>query len=89
MKTAIGAAILAAGILAAAMASPEARAAAQTANSPEAVDLNTRHRDRRDDRHVYRPAYQPHYYGRPTYYRPYPYESPVPFFLGFGFDPWW
>jgi hypothetical protein len=65
-----------------------AKAAAPTANSTEAVDLNARHRYRQGDRHVYRPAEPPRYYGRPTYYRPYPYEFPVPFFLGFGFDPW-
>jgi hypothetical protein len=34
------------------------------------------------------PAY-PTYYARPTYYRPYPYGVPVPFFLGFGYLPYY
>jgi hypothetical protein len=39
---------------------------------------STHYVDRTDDRF---------YYDRPTTYRPYPYVSPVPFFLGFGFGP--
>lgn len=37
------------------------------------------------------PAYPsyPTYYARPTYYRPYPYGVPVPFFLGFGYLPYY
>ncbi|MEK9280464.1 hypothetical protein MTR72_12540 [Bradyrhizobium sp. ISRA442] len=31
--------------------------------------------------------YEPHYYARPVYYRPYPYTVPYPFVFGFG--PWW
>lgn len=31
--------------------------------------------------------YQPHYYARPVYYRPYPYSVPAPFVFGFG--PFW
>ena len=57
--------------------------AAQTASSPKAADLSPRRYIRR-----YRP-YEPTYYARPTYYRPYPYALQVPFFLGFGFGPWW
>jgi hypothetical protein len=38
---------------------------------------------------VYRPNYRPYYYDRPYDYRPYPYQAPVPFFLGFGFGPSW
>lgn len=35
-------------------------------------------------------AYHPTYYDRPYVYRPYPYSSPAPFTLGFGFGPlWW
>ncbi len=36
------------------------------------------------------PHYQPYYYGRPVYYRPYPYQTPAPFTFGIGFGPsWW
>ena len=31
----------------------------------------------------------PTYYARPYYYRPYPYALPAPFFLGFGYLPYW
>jgi hypothetical protein len=31
--------------------------------------------------------YEPHYYARPVYYRPYPYGVPAPFVFGFG--PFW
>jgi hypothetical protein len=34
------------------------------------------------------PSY-PAYYARPYYYRPYPYGVPVPFFLGFGYLPYY
>lgn len=34
------------------------------------------------------PSY-PTYYARPYYYRPYPYTVPVPFFLGFGYLPYY
>jgi hypothetical protein len=87
MKTAIGAAVAAAGILIAALGSPAAKAAEQTAVSANANDLSARHRH--GHRYGDHPAYQPHYYARPTYYRPYPYDLPAPFFLGFAFGPWW
>jgi hypothetical protein len=32
------------------------------------------------------PPHEPHYYARPTYYRPYSYRAPYPFVFGFG--PW-
>jgi hypothetical protein len=36
------------------------------------------------------PAYPaPAYYARPYYYRPYPYGVPAPFFLGFGYLPYY
>jgi hypothetical protein len=90
MKTLIGAALIAAtlalagsaAIDPAAAASPKAgasRAAASTSS-----DLGARRHYRR---YAYRPADQPYYYGRPVYYRPYPYAAPVPFFLGFGYAP--
>jgi hypothetical protein len=84
MKTATVAAIAAAGIIVAAFGSPAARAAELSANTS---DLNARHRH--DHRYVDRPAYQPQYYARPTYYRPYPYALPAPFFLGLAFGPLW
>ena len=34
------------------------------------------------------PSY-PTYYARPYYYRPYPYAVPAPFFLGFGYLPYY
>jgi hypothetical protein len=70
---------------------PAAAASSQSAvQKPEmskTSDLSARRRirhptydaDRSDDRF--------YYYDRPTTYRPYPYVSPVPFFLGFGFGP--
>jgi hypothetical protein len=86
MKTAIGAAIAATGILIAAIG-PAARAAEHATISATTNDLNARHQ--RDHRYGDRPAYQPRYYARPTYYRPYPYDLPAPFFLGLAFGPLW
>jgi hypothetical protein len=58
--------------------------AAQPAGSPKANAPRHYH-----SRYAARPYIEPHYYARPTYYRPYPYALPLPFFLGFGFGPWW
>jgi hypothetical protein len=55
----------------------------------QATDVSSRRQIRHDRRYAERPGYPPYYYDRPTYYRPYPYASPVPFFLGFNFGPWW
>jgi hypothetical protein len=49
-------------------------------------DFNAR-RHHRADRAYRRPPYEPHYYARPVYYRPYPYGVPWPFVLSFG--PYW
>ena len=38
---------------------------------------------------AYAQPYYPTYYARPVYYRPYPYGVPAPFFLGFGYLPYW
>jgi hypothetical protein len=62
-------------------------AAVQKPEMSKATNLSARRRirhpahdaDRGDDRF--------YYYDRPTTYRPYPYISPMPFFLGFGFGP--
>ena len=65
------------------------QAKSQTAS--DATDLGARRVYRRYP--VY-PSYArypsyPAYYARPTYYRPYPYGVPVPFFLGFGYLPYY
>ena len=65
------------------------RAMLQTPQSSDATDLSARRRIRPHTNYAYRPYVQPYYYDRPDYYRPYPYALPVPFFLGFGFGPWW
>ena len=64
-------------------------AAVQGPHASDATDFSARRRIRHDRRYAYRAYEPPYYYDRPTYYRPYPYAVPVPFFLGFGFGPWW
>ena len=92
MKTWIAGAVLAAGL---ALAGPVASASAAATNpkagihasqASEATDLGARRRTRHVRHHAYR---APYYYDRPYDYRPYPYQTPVPFFLGFGFGPSW
>jgi hypothetical protein len=87
MKAPVVTAIAAVGIFVAAFGSPAAGAAEQAALSANTNNLNARHRH--DHRYIDRAAYQPQYYGRPTYYRPYPYDLPAPFFLGLAFGPLW
>jgi hypothetical protein len=58
-------------------------------HAPEATDLGARRHARHHTRYAHRPNDRPSYYDRPAYYRPYPYDVPAPFFLGFGFGPWW
>jgi hypothetical protein len=72
-----------------AVAAPQAKM--QSDRMPYASDTGARRHHRRAVRHyAYRPDHQPYYYGRPTYYRPYPYRSPAPFTFGIGFGPsWW
>ena len=90
----IGAAILALTMMlgSSAAINPAAAAPSQAAAVQKpgalATDLSAR---RRDYRYGYRPYYRPYYYGRPYYYRPYPYYAPAPFpfGFGFGFGPWW
>jgi hypothetical protein len=95
MKTWIAGAVLAAGL---ALVGPVASASAAATNSKagihasqasEATDLGARRRTRHVRRDAHRPSYRPYYYDRPYDYRPYPYQTPVPFFLGFGFGPSW
>ena len=95
MKTWIGGAAIAGGL---ALFAPAAMGSAAATNSKagihateasKATDLSARRRARHDRHYAYRPNYRPDYYDRPYAYRPYPYEAPVPFFLGFGFGPSW
>jgi hypothetical protein len=65
------------------------QAAPQESQAAAATDLGARRHARHYRRYAYRPYYRPYYYDRPYYYRPYPYVAPAPFFLGFGFGPWW
>jgi hypothetical protein len=76
----------------AAAAAPHANM--ETYAASRATDLSARRQTRR----IFRESYQftsypyrqqPYYYGRPTYYRPYPYVLPAPFPFGIGFDPVW
>jgi len=92
MKTLMGAAVIAAMVafggpaaVAATPATPQAKL--QTAATSDATDFSARRYYRRHD--GYRPYYQPYYYARPYYYRPYPYSAPAPFLFGFGFGPFW
>jgi hypothetical protein len=64
-----------------------AQSAVQTPQPRQAPDLNARHGAAHPARYADRPQVQPYYYDRPSYYRPYPYALPLPFFLGFGFQP--
>jgi hypothetical protein len=91
MKARVGAAVLAVSLMAGHVAAIDVAMAAslQAAGQPEAsttTDLGARRHHRR---HAFSSVDQPSYYARPTYYRPYPYQVPVPFFLGFGFGPSW
>jgi hypothetical protein len=93
MKTSVRAAIVAAILVWAGSAAIDPAAAAPSKSGASgsaaatSTGLSARKHYRHDRRYAYRPVYQPHYYGRPDYYRPYPYAAPVPFFLGFGFSP--
>jgi hypothetical protein len=89
MKIWIGVALVAAaqafgapGAVAATGTAPQAKPAVAS----NATDPGTRRIHRH---HPAPPAYVPTYYARPYYYRPYPYGVPVPFFLGFGYLPYY
>ena len=62
---------------------PHARATAISG----ATDLRARRIFR--DHPAYVRSYSPTYFARPYYYAPYPYGVPVPFFLGFGYLPYY
>jgi hypothetical protein len=61
----------------------------RTTDASKATDFSARRRVRHYRHYAYHPGYRAYYYDRPYDYRPYPYEAPVPFFLGFGFGPLW
>jgi len=61
---------------------PQAKAATSAA-----TDLRARRIFR--DHPAYVRSYSPAYFARPYYYAPYPYSVPVPFFLGFGYLPYY
>jgi hypothetical protein len=96
MKTWIGGAVIAAGL---ALFAPAAMGSAAATNSKagihatqasEATDLGARRRTRHVRHDAHRASDRPYYYyDRPYDYRPYPYQTPVPFFLGFGFGSSW
>jgi hypothetical protein len=66
-----------------AVAAPSAKT-----NGAAATDFSAHRHHRRYHRHaVHARPDAPAYYARPVFYRPYPYQTPVPFFLGIGFGP--
>ena len=95
MKTWIGGAVLAAGLTLVGPGAPGSaaatnpKAAIHASQASEATDRGARRRTRHIRHHAYRANDRPYYYDRPYDYRPYPYQTPVPFFLGFGFGPSW
>jgi hypothetical protein len=100
MKSLIGAAFVGGALALVDPAAIDPAAAApkgklQTAGTSDATDFSAHRYHRRYRpygyyRSYYRPYYSPHYYGRPAYYRPYPYDAPAPFTFGIGFGPlWW
>lgn len=101
MKSLIGAAFVAGALVLAgpaainpAAAAPQAKT--QNAGAADTTDFSAQRYQRRHYRDFgyyrphHRPYYRSYYYGRPTYYRPYPYHAPAPFTFGIGFGPlWW
>jgi hypothetical protein len=90
----IGAAILAATLMSGGPAAIDLAAAAplpatvQKPETPKTTGFSARRRIRHSGRYAVRTDDRSYYYDRPTTYRPYPYVTPLPFFLGFGFGPW-
>jgi hypothetical protein len=89
----IGAAILALALMSGSLAAIDPAAAAplqaavQTPEISKASDPSARRHTPHPAQYAERADDRSYYYDRPTTYRPYPYLSPVPFFLGFGFGP--
>ena len=89
MTRSIGAAIVVAALISGATAiHPAAAAPLQKPEISKATDLSARRHTRHPARYAERTDDRFYYYDRPTTYRPYPYLSPVPFFLEFGLGPW-
>ena len=95
MKSWIAAAFVAVALVAFGQAAVNPAAAApktQAAGTSDVTNFGAHRHHRRYHRHYgcHRPHAQPYYYGRPTYYRPYPYQTQAPFTFGIGFGPsWW
>ena len=90
MKTWIGVALVAAALAfsgPAAVAGTSAAPRAKAAATSGATDLRARRIFR--DHPAYVRSYSPAYFARPYYYAPYLYGVPVPFFLGFGYLPYY
>ncbi|UPK35913.1 hypothetical protein IVB18_00580 [Bradyrhizobium sp. 186] len=66
---------------------PAAAAKSATKQQTSAMDIGAGRQHRHHDGARRSIPYEPHYYARPVYYRPYPYRVPAPFVFGFG--PWW
>jgi hypothetical protein len=92
VKTWIGGAVIATGLALVApgsVAATNSKAGIHATEASKTTDLSARRRNRYHRHYAYRPHYRPYYCDRPYDYRPYPYQAPVPFFLGFGFGPSW
>jgi hypothetical protein len=94
MKAWVGLAVLTAALVfatPAAIARTRAAPQAKPVATSDATDLSARRvyrRYRAYPSYARYPSY-PAYYARPYNYRPYPYTVPVPFFLGFGYLPYY
>lgn len=73
----------------ASVAAPQdvARPKAMSKLATAATDIGARRHARHHDGVRRLARYEPHYYARPVYYRPYPYGMPAPFVFGYG--PFW
>jgi hypothetical protein len=95
MKSLIGAAVITGALVLSGQltidpaAADSSKAVVSQTGKAKAAGSNAQLRYRHHDRYAYRPDYQPYYYDRPVYYRPYPYGVPVPFYLGFAYGPRW
>jgi hypothetical protein len=67
----------------------ETRAVHQTKVAATSGTAELRARRIFRDHPAYVRSYSPTYFARPYYYAPYPYGVPVPFFLGFGYLPYY
>jgi hypothetical protein len=89
MKSFIGAALVVGAFMLAISIDPVAAAPQARSSAMSGVTDFSAHRQVRRHYGHDRPYYQPQYYMRPVFYRPYPYASPAPFTFGIGFGPLW